>query len=167
MAVKVSGVAKPYKIMRDLFLDRVSIDAQRMESGDKNSELVAIKSRSEEKAPQFCADLPEQEPLSETFVSLQISELQNKTTNQTRILSPDMVHEIIEDHVQKQAAPVLSPKPPVSEPAAPPELSVEEKMRKLAEEVLPSAADLDPSDLPPPDHREPLSPEEVKRLLNE
>jgi hypothetical protein len=174
MAVKTAGITKPYKIMRDSPTDGIAIEAGRMAVHEETPERVSFTTKETPKMNQHVVDFPEQGPApKEPFIPLGISELRTKETSKLRILSPDMVNEIIDNHAKthSMSEPVAeaSPTPPepVVQSATLSEPSVEEKMKQLAEEVLPSAADLDPADLPPPNHREPLSPEEVKKLLNE
>ena len=175
MAVKVSGVAKPYKIMRDLPTDSVAIEAQRMAAREASNEQVTFAVAQQPRNPSaLVADLPEQEEIpAPDFVPMDIKELQRKDSGRIRILSPDMVNAIIEDHAKKQAEaePVAEAAPEAPPPPAPapaePEISTVDKVKQMAKEILPSAAEL--PEAPPEVKADPeaLSPEEVEKLLNE
>ncbi len=170
MAVKVSGVAKPYKIMRDLLTDGVAVEAHKMGAYAQNDPMIPFTIAQAEKQ-EMIAELPEKGPSAEeVFVPLGITELRNKSGTKVRILSPEMVNEIIEAHAKKQQEeaqePVAEKAPEPLPPEPPSEPTTQEKMAQLAQEVLPSIEDLDPEHHPKPEERRELSKEEVERLLN-
>lgn len=181
MAIKASGIAKPHKIMRDLLTDGVAVEAQKI-APSQSQERVVIRTAEIEQS-DLVAELPDTTvSAEEVFVPLGITELRNQSASRVRILSPDMVSEIIEQHTKRQVdqpaeiAPVQAPasiqpepviaEPPPAPPPAPPEPSIEEKMTQLAQEVLPSIEDLDPEFHPKAPERKELSKEEVEKLLN-
>ena len=122
----------------------------------------------------------------ELFVAVKVADLQYKERRK-HILSPDLVHEIVEDYArQHEAPPAAEPTPeptpipeaippaepePVAAEILPPEPAVpeitatpEETISQLANEILPSAADMLANK--PPQEEPKLSQEEVEKLLN-
>ena len=118
------------------------------------------------------ADAPT-EPKS-PFVPVGVADMQYKGAARARILPPDMLSEIIEEHaksVASQAAPEPAPvaeipAPPVAAEPAPepePEISQLDKVTQMADEVLPPSGTTTTKNPDGPV----LSPDEVKKLLNE
>lgn len=182
MAVKVSGVTNPYKIMRDLPTSGISIDEDRIAPKERSTETVSFPLIKPEAPVTRIDDLPERQENSEQalFVPIGIADLQYKGGLRARILPPSLLHEIIEEHKQHHMIPVIEPMEiePVAtseaaveqevsaEPLAlvvEPTPSTEETITQLANEILPSAADAPKAAL----DTETLSPEEVQKLLNE
>lgn len=103
MAVKVSGIAKPHKIVRDLPSAGVAIEAQKMAVIEDLTERVTLSS-------QLLTELPGvlQTEMSDAIViakealfkPISLSELQQKGLARARILSPEMLNAIIEEHVK-------------------------------------------------------------------
>lgn len=181
MAVKVSGIAKPHKIVRDLPTEGIAIEARKMAGRDASAARVSMGTKQQDsQEKRLVAEIPTLDPAAKTaaFKPMQIGDLQRGGSVRARILPPEMLNEIIEQHSQSN----LPPKP-VDEPSAPadvinsapesfveqqpekilaprpaPEPTTEERVMQMADEMLPSA---------PMDKLSPiLSPEEVEKLLN-
>lgn len=200
MAVKVSGVTAPYKIMRDLPTEGIAIEAKKMAQREDVPERVKLATTH---LPSSNAarrtEMPEVAAASASlFVPMGVAELSHKGGRRARILPPDLLNQIIEEHARAAppapaaapakaevqaappaSAPVPAPEPPAvmqEEPAvmdeetailsAPLEISQEEIVSRLADELLPSGV---PTILPKPEPSPDmiLTPEEVERLLHE
>lgn len=197
MAVKVAGITAPYKIMRDLPTEGIAIEAKRMASVETTPERVTLSTEHfSEKA--LLAELPDKAALAAAappFVAVGIADLRGKGAPRARILPPQLLTEIIEQHVKAQAAmgeppaaeavnapPAESP-PVAAEPhpaeaddapaisaeehiiQAPREPSVEEKIQQMADEMQLPASASAEAETP----REAapvLSNDEVEKLLN-
>lgn len=199
LALKAAGVKNPHKVVRDLPTGArgAMIDAARMAKPEV-AEKVTIAQRQESVKNQLFTELtprpaPEVKQQAD-FKRMTLGDLQRAGLNRARILSPEMLSEIIDEYSKVGAAPapaaeVVEPAlvPSVQEaesvttaapssqasPPAPasaitqaplpsePQLSQEEKVMKLASEILPSS-----KDLPPPEDTK-LSQDEVNKLLNE
>jgi hypothetical protein len=159
MAVKVSGISKPHKIVRDLPTEGIAIEAKKMASIDPNALRITLPTEKTESEKQLVAQLGAERNMEkekqESFKAMNIADLQNKGGPRARILPPEMLSEIIEQHTRAtmpqaaspepllEAAPAPQPLPKHEEPTpqmvAPPsepELSPEEKLLKLADEAL-------------------------------
>lgn len=176
MAVKAAGVAKPHKIVRDLPAAGVAIEAQKMAKKEASAPRVPLNlQQTSGIEKRVITDLLPKEQIQKDplFKPMTIGDLQRKGLPRARILSPELLSQIIEEHTKAvMPAPVepppVAPAPPASAtlseirntPVFDAELSTEERITKLAAEVLPG--DLD---VAPPEEKE-LSPEEVEKLLN-
>jgi hypothetical protein len=171
MAVRVSGVKNPYKILRDIPTSGISVGAERMAPREEKQEYVAFPLEAEEEPiSQRIVELSDKAPSEDqSFVAVKVTDLQYNGARAS-ILSPDLMHTIIEDYAKKQeeTQTVEAPTVPELVAAAPPETQVtpEETITQLASEVLPSAAEV-ASAQPKPEEEAVLSPEEVQKLLNE
>ncbi|MDX2094556.1 MAG: hypothetical protein SFW64_01240 [Alphaproteobacteria bacterium] len=184
MAVKVSGISKPHKIVRDLPTEGIAVEAQRMAAIDPEASRVTLPTERREIETQRMTDLASRKDLqkikAENFKPMNLADLQNNGTVRARILSPEMLHEIIEQHARAPLPPAESPEPvqveppaeapetPALEQPAPiasapesPEPSAEEKLLAMASATLPT----DPAPSTPAAD-EALSPEEVEKLLH-
>lgn len=145
MAVKVSGVADPQRIVRDLPSEGVAIHAERMEKGDSGARVnLALEKVAKE--TQFSMPAPEAQGLHDDFVPLQLRDLDQKRGRSMRILSP---HDL--EAMMGHAEPLVA-KPVEIPPAAEPEPEPEPMPEPQAEQV--SAAE------------EELTAEQVAALLN-
>ena len=176
MAVKVSGIRKPHKIVRDLPTEGVAIEAKKMAAMDTNAARVSVTTTKIEKPEQLSAELKAVDPnlIQTLFRPMNISDLQAKGIGRARILPPDLLNEIIEQHAKATMPPapvapppaaapvqeVIMPEPePEPEPLPPaPEPTPQERIFEMAKDVLPPASE------PQGEHE--LSPEEVAKLLN-
>ncbi len=176
MAVKVSGISKPHKIVRDLPTEGIAIEAKKMAARDINASRVTLNTKQPEApASWLVAEIPTLDPEAKTaaFKPMQIGDLQRRSSVRARILPPEMLNEIIEQHSKSSlppppvdeptmpmVVPVEMPAEPVVEQAPPaaPEPTTEERLLQMAEEMLPSATVDDPNRT--------LTPEEVEKLLN-
>ncbi len=185
MAVKVSGISKPHKIVRDLPTEGITIGAQKMAVRDAGLARVSMTTKQPE-APQsrLVAEIPTLDPDAKqaAFRPMHLGDLQRGGSVRARILPPELLNEIIEQHSKASLPPqpVDEPSPPpvsasVTEVSAPvpvvavpepeptpepaPQVSTEERVMQLAEEMLPTAAAAE-------DANAVLSPEEVEKLLN-
>jgi len=170
MAVKVSGVTKPHKIVRDLPTQGITIGAQKMAVRDAGLARVAMTTKQPD-APlsRLVAEIATQDPAAKTsaFKPMQIGDLQRGGSVRARILPPEMLNEIIEQHSKATLPPQPVDEPIAATPALEhivqlppvPQTTTEERVMQMAEEMLPSAAVTDePNSV--------LSPEEVEKLLN-
>lgn len=171
MAVKVSGIKKPHKIVRDLPTEGVAIEAKKMAAIDTAAARIAMPVKRIEKPEQLSAELKAIDPnlKQSLFKPMTISDLQAKGIGRARILPPELLNEIIEQHakatmpqapVPPPPAPVQEAPPPAPEPMAlpEPELSQQERIVEMAKDVVPPA--------PEPEGNVELSAEEVAKLLN-
>lgn len=183
MAVKVSGVAKPHKIVRDLPTEGIAIEAKKMAAVDPKAIKVALPIEKSEREKQLVAEMAAQRNMDEekqaSFKPMNIADLQHNGSPRARILPPELLSEIIEQHSKATMpppvppepleeivpAPIVQPEPEqVPEPEPQPEISTEEKLLQMADETLPSVAPAPAATAAAPDT---LSPEEVAKLLNE
>lgn len=191
LAVKLSGISKPHKIVRDLPTEGIAIEAKKMariEDVDvKNVAFSMVQSSAEALSVK---DMPTQKEVSKEaqFKPITLTEMQSPSTVRARILSPELLMEIIESHVRghiaqltPSAAPAPTPVPEATpvyaslgepleavEAAPPPEevsLTPQERLLALADEVLPPATGA-PVSAGGSSNTE-LSPDEVDKLLNE
>ncbi len=181
MAVKASGIKTPHKIVRDLPAEGMAIEAKKMAARDDTMRVAMPLQQSEVNSKKLMVDIPVRtEAATAPFVAMGIADLQHKGGTRARILPPEMVHQIIEEHVKAVAAEPPAPAP--SAPAAPaaiaeptpesiiaaaptePELSQAEKLVKMADETLPPTPTATTAT---PSSGEELHPDEVKKLLNE
>lgn len=182
MAVKVSGISTPHKIMRDLPTDGIAIEAKKMMAQEEKPMRVAFPLEKPKESSKSQTQMPSPADVKTTpFVAMGIADLQHKGGVRARILPPEMVHEIIEEHakaavaapstIEPAPAPIVQAAP---EPVAmtemdvintPPtqELSQAEKIVKMAEETLPPST----AGASPAAGGEELQPDEVAKLLNE
>ncbi len=184
MAVRVSGVKAPYKIMRDMPSEGGMIEAAKLAPRDDTASAIAFNPSAVEKPePMSGHRTTELEQAvaedSVLFVPMGLSELQKKGMNRARILPAEMLQEIIEAHT-KQAPQSVAEHPlesfsdevvfeetsqmPAMDLARMPEPSPSEKLAQLADEVLtePTAETEESA----PDGKRELTPEEVEKLLN-
>lgn len=195
MAMKVSNIEKPYKIVRDLAAVGATIEAQKMAAKNTSDSHVPIAIERQEKEKHLVAELAapvsQQHMDSENFKPMNIADLQHNGLPRARILPPDLLSEIIEQHTKVSPA-VTQPEAPVAQAAPPaievpdvviqpapervpapmmksvpvvepqaPALSTEEKLLQMAEAVLPSSPE------PMPETPVVLSTDDVEKLLNE
>lgn len=189
MAMKVSNIEKPYKIVRDLAAVGATIEAQKMAAKNASDSHVPIAIERQEKEKQLMTELAapvsQQRMDSENFKPMNIADLQHNGLPRARILPPDLLTEIIEQHTKATFAPAEPVTPmaqatppaievpdvviqPVPEPMPaaimapePPALSTEEKLLRMAEAVLPLSPE------PMPETPVVLSTDDVEKLLNE
>ena len=97
LAVRVSGIANPHKIVRDLPTDGIAIDAKKMAVSE---ERVTISSTQQASSEGLTVELSRAQdvPLEERFVPLGIMDLRQKGQGRLRILPPTMVLQIMEDY---------------------------------------------------------------------
>lgn len=187
LAVKVSGVTNPHKIVRDLPTEGIAVEAKKMAARPDVPERVTFPLMSMGDTAKKAVEMAPAPPSRESqFVAMSAVDLQRKGEPRARILPPEMLYKIIEDHVRAQppvgaAAPEASATPPASTP-------VDDGVNALDAllQAAPSVADAGPTPesvsamaealLPPSPASTPraaveggvtLSPEEVQKLLNE
>lgn len=190
MAVKVSGIHAPFKIIRDFPTEGIAIEARRMAAIEEVDERVSLSKERRVVEPILKTELPAKSDVpNQPFVAVGLADLRNRRGVRERILPPELVHEIIEQHSKtvkpempvpedtpQAALPEPSPEPMTPEiPAAPVmadpiidaprELSVEERIHKLADEMqLPQSTTN--SVQTSAAHSPVLSDDEVDKLLN-
>lgn len=147
MALKVACVPAPYKIVRDLPTDGVAVEAHKMAEREVNGERISFPLQ-QSNADHKTTELADPSTVEKTpFIPLGIADMQYKGGARARILPPDILNEIIEEHAKSLAAKLLEsaipqPDPPPPEPAPSPPKGT----------ALPDGPV--------------LSPEEVEKLLN-
>lgn len=185
MAVKVSGVAKPYKIMRDLPTEGIAIEAQRM-SQVASTERVSLGTARLADQLHFQTEMPEASSPLGPFVPLPLADLRSKSGPRARILTPEMLQQIIDQyHTQTEGLAVAAAVPNVVVNAAPPSvpapaataeeriiaapiaLSVEQRITQLADELLPPSTAADHTTPNAAADAPDLSSDDVAKLLNE
>ena len=129
MAVKVSGIAEPLRIVRDLPTEGVAIHAERMVSGD-SGQRVNLGLEKPARETQYVATSADPGEPKDAFVPMRIRDLDQKRGRAMRILSPQDLETITAalppraSQAQEPAAPtpierVVEVMPePTSEPAA-------------------------------------------------
>ena len=115
MAVKVAGIRKPHKIVRDLPTEGVAIEAKKMAAIDTAAARISMPIKQVEVATRLKTDLEPRDPgiKDALFHPMRIGDLQPNNHNRLRILPPDLLHEIIEQHTKATLPPV-----PTDEPSA-------------------------------------------------
>jgi hypothetical protein len=175
MAVKVSGITKPHKIVRDLPTEGIAIGAKKMATQDNQLPRVNIPTQHTPKPTRLSTQVADIDPDARQalFRPMNIGDLQHGGTVRARILPPDLLSEIIEQHAKAHIPsapatpappapdlqPTYAPAPVIAPISPPPQLSPTERLLQAAEEVLP-AANHAAAEQPT------LSPEEVEKLLN-
>jgi hypothetical protein len=167
MAVKVAGIKRPHKIVRDLPTDGVAIEAKKMAavSDIEAVHMVLPTVKTADDKRQVKDFMPRVAPTKESlFKPMNLGDLQSHSGNRARIIPPDLLNEIIEEHT-KATMPAQALLPEMV-PAATPAPEVNSVPRETTKESLMEMADnlLPPSE--PMAQDAPLSPEEVEKLLN-
>jgi anthranilate/para-aminobenzoate synthase component I len=112
MAVKVSGISKPHKIVRDLPTEGIAIEAKKMASIDPNALRITLPTEKTESEKQLVAQLGAERNMEkekqESFKAMNIADLQNKGGPRARILPPEMLSEIIEQHTRAEYETIVS-----------------------------------------------------------
>jgi len=191
LAVRVSGVETPHKIVRDIPDEDFAIEAQKM-THIEVPEQVTLPTHRVVEDVELKIDMPQIEK-KESFVAMNVVALQRGAGKLARILPPDMLYDIIETHVRGALAATsptaTSPQPPtetsiqteVQTDVAPPVMeaavpdaemailsaptiqSQEEIVSQLANEILPLSMNKAKVQVA---ETVKLSPDEVERLLN-
>ncbi len=163
LAMRVSGIDKPYRIVRDLPTEGISIEAQRLHQLDDEPRVMLNATFKTKPDEAFKTEMPKPgSQKSPEFVPMQVKDFERKKTPWTRILTANMVDPVA-------AAPAAPPKaaPPMAKviPPEPVEPIVEPP---LAETAAPLPAEPEPAAeaAPPAVESDTLSEEEVQRLLN-
>jgi hypothetical protein len=172
MAVKVAGISKPHKIVRDLPSEGIAIEAQKMANIDASvaERVIFATQKTENKRSAVKDYVPNNTATKESqFKPMRIADLQHNSLARTRIIPPEMLTEIIEQHARSQIssapsrktalpdpelipppAPVTIATPPPQAPSIPPAVS-----SAASAPIAPPAAASDAT----------LSPDEVDKLL--
>lgn len=147
MAVKVSGVADPQRIVRDLPSEGVAIHAERMEKGDSGAR-VSLSLEKVTKETQFSMPTVEASDNRADFVPLNIRDLDQKMRRSMRILTAKDLEVMMGGSEHPMPAPVAAAEPAITpEPEPVPEQDAIEE--------------------PPVAEEAELTPEQVEALLNE
>ncbi len=161
MAMKVSGIMNPHRIVRDLPNEHVTIEAQRLsKTADNAPVMMALQQKNPERT-RLNAEMNETPPtpLNDRFVPMKVKDLDQKNSKPwARVLTPDMV-----EQAQAKAAPP-EPKPEPVAPPAPPSQPEPEPVQEPEPELAPEPAEAPPSE--PAGDPDVLSEEEVQKLLN-
>lgn len=148
MAVKVSGITEPYRIVRDLPTEGVSLESERLSKTEKEDRVSLALKPKEKTVPVRMADLITTETESgATFRPMQLRDLQKSATLGRSILPADAVEAV-----------AATPKP-------------EPKVEAQPLPTAPSSEAVKPEATPEPAAavapvEEALSPDEVDKLLN-
>lgn len=169
MAVKVSGVKKPHKIVRDLPTEGIAIEAKKMAARDPEAARITLSTAKHDGGKRLITDLLSREQMVKDplFRPMALGDLQRQGVVRARILPPEMLTEIIEEYTKATMTPaqpaVAAPVNPLPEAIVQPdaELSTKERIAQLANEALPGT-----KDVTAPGEEKVLSPEEVEKLLN-
>jgi|GEM_PF-3305877 len=165
MAMKVSGIMTPHRIVRDLPNEGIAIEAQRMSKVSDSEPRVnlATKQTRTDGARMNTEMADNTLPVESGFVAMQVKDFQRKTVPWARILTPEMVEQA--QAKSKPTAPAAPfPVPVMQEPlpAAPPP-EPESAPVKEAAPPLKASTRQEPAPAAEPDV---LSEEEVQKLLN-
>ncbi|MES2984778.1 MAG: hypothetical protein V4735_06305 [Pseudomonadota bacterium] len=168
MAVRVSGVKKPHKIVRDLPTEGIAVEARKMAAVQPSDERISIPTTRKAGNGSLTTEMaPQNEVKASLFQPMAIGDLQGNGLKRARILPPELISQIIEDHAKSVAATVAqveaiaeAPRPAPPEPVPEESLSTEEKITRMAAEMFPSES------AAPIDADVKLSPEEVEKLLH-
>ncbi|MFM9890433.1 MAG: hypothetical protein ACKVOE_07345 [Rickettsiales bacterium] len=194
MAVKVSGIAAPYKIMRDFPTEGIAIEAKRMAAIEDVPERVNYGREMHVRELMPMTELPNKADIPVApFVAVGLADLRMRKGSRERILPPELVHEIIEQHAKVAQAEAAIPEaipqvtaaeylpetiaaaveeaPSVSAEEqmiqAPRELTVEEKINQLADEFLPPSSAATNIPVSAASTGPLLSSDDVEKLLHE
>ncbi len=189
MAVRAAGVAQPYKIIRDLPTEGPSIPAARMEAVPEQYEKVPFATTAQTPGERIIAELspqPSQAASMADFKPMALNELKRHEPAPPRILPPELLHEIIKDHVKatlpareaerayaehveaeaeqtaQSAAAEARAKLESMQPPPPPPPPTRESILSMAEELIPEGTNRPK----PPKEDVILSQDEVEKLLN-
>lgn len=144
MAVKVSGIAEPYRIVRDLPSDGVSLEAERM-AKISTPEKISLALEPKASKPE-AIEFPE--AVRGDFVPMKLRDFEQKSHKKLRILSPAQLDQLQAPSPPPQApvalVPEFVPSPDPSFTALPEPASVSDEQARESDT---------------------LSPEEVAKLL--
>ena len=185
LAVKMSGIKAPYKIMRDFPTDGVAIEAKRMATIKVPEKFSLPTERVVDKTGGKTGLNAAPPTAQESFVPMDVVSLQHKQSQRKRILPPDMLYDIIETHVREaMAAPKRAVETVVTEtvqsvteaaaelPANDAEMAIlsaptmvpqEQVVTQLANEILPTTTQSPVTAAPEGDS---LSTDDVEKLLS-
>jgi hypothetical protein len=178
MAVRVAGITNPHKIVRDLPTEGIAIEAQRLSTlpDDTNEKVLFGVERREKQTLTVTPPSADQVPTKESlFKPMAIGDLQREGRIGARIIPPDLLLELIEDHAKAHnaathaaapvppAAPASAPPPPITAAALPPAASTPQERLLAAAAAMPHSPPTPPSAHTP---TETLSAEEVEKLLH-
>lgn len=153
MAVKVSGITEPYRIVRDLPSEGITIQAEKM--AQRTDEHVNVATAFKEKM-NFTTMAREAAPTDANFVPMRLRDFERGSSRRLRVLPPDTVMEFVAKPASKPAPPPALPPEPIAE-AAP--------VAAAPAEVIVEAVPIEPTPAAPAPEAETLSPEEVAKLL--
>lgn len=161
MAMKVSGISTPHRIVRDLPSEGIAIEARRM-AKDEGTITVPLATERSKPEGRLTAEIEIREPAPGSgFIPMQVKDFERKKTPWARILSP---HEV--EQAQAAAKPATAPPPPAAMAPPPPPPAPEPEPVIEAPPAPPEPVATAPEPSPPPADTGVLSEEEVQRLLN-
>lgn len=181
MAMKLSGVSEPYKVVRDLFHDGVAIEATKLRSSEETPEItMSLSAKTGDEKKEKIAGFKKLE-LAEPFQPLSLGQLKQPRISDDHIVNaPEMMKHIQIDplayamatrsdaavQMAAQHAPVMPPPPePVIEPQ---QTAISEPI--MEEAVVPVEATPTAPEPPPAPvtyGEEVLPTDEIARLLAE
>lgn len=178
MAMKVSGISNPLRIVRDLPTEGVAVEAQRIaKEATAKHVMLPVEKKAEAKLKIEIAEAAT--PADKGFVPMVVKDFGAKRSNFVRVLSPEMVAQLQAAAPAAVQAPV-APAPAAPEPVmpAPEPVAMEMAPPEPTHVEFPSAPEShpepEPASAPAPAMQPPapptapgvLSEEEVQQLLN-
>lgn len=163
MALKVSGVQEPYRIVRDLPTEGVTLESERL-AKEVQEERVSLSLKPKEATKKHVVERLDEQltPInSSAFVSMKLRDLQKSATMGHSVLGPDAV-----EAVAAEKKPEPAPTPPPTTQAAQP-ASVAEPPAAEAPISVPTPEPAAPAPAPAPAASAELSAAEVDKLLNQ
>jgi hypothetical protein len=162
MAIKIAGVAEPFKVVRDLPQQQSAIEAISIEQPDSTARME-IKTNTEKKKT-FLETLPRVTRNGE-FQEISNAVFQKENANITPIIGRDAMLLLAAASAEKQTlvAPVPEVKP-ISVPV--PEVMKSAQSTELSPAAVPSTEQISATEIMPVPSEE-LSPSEVVQLLSE
>ena len=172
LAMREAGIDNPYRIVRDLPTEGISIEARRIQKQEEAPRVMMPTATGKAKEQMKTELAPPAAARSTNFVAMQAKDFQKHGAPTRRILTPDMVEPIAGGAVKMKwpsapaaSQPVAAPAP---QPAAAPAPSPEPEA--APPEAAASAPETAPIAEPAPTSAEPvsevLSEDEVQKLLN-
>lgn len=173
LAMKAAGVKSPHKIVRDLPTDGIAIEAKRMAEPAANDDRVVVSTGQKEAIKsRLVTEVKPREPIEKVkqaeFKAITLGDLQRSGLNRARILSPQMLSEIIDEFSKVGAEPAPPPEvvEPVVEVISPPPVPAPALIAEATPEALPQAQAASPAPASPPEP-EVSQEEKVMQLASE
>lgn len=152
MAVKVSGIKEPHRIVRDLPTEGVAVEAAKIARAEAE-EKVAFSTTMRTSRTMFKTEItPPGNTAAERFIPMKLRDLNAKQKFEGFVIPHEILNQLIE--AVRKPAPDPPPAPAKAEPATP--------AADLSSELV-----AEPAPEPPKAEADVLSPEEVDKLLKD